>query len=179
MQQPPEYVRPAPGADHSLVQQIELHRPRLVRRAFRILRDRQAAEDLAQETWIRAFLGLPGFRGGSFLGWLERILHNACVDEVRRTERRGAISLNAAVPDRDDAELPVEVRVGLGDGWVSVTDRGGGFSPSDDERPDLASKLAGSQTSRGWGLLLMQEIADEVRTQRQGERYTVGLLIRL
>jgi len=77
-------------------------------------------------------------------------------------------------------ELPVRilVEVNASSARVSVSDQGGGFTPPAGEAPDLAAKLAGKQTSRGWGLLLMGEMADEVRTRLEAGRYTVELVMR-
>ena len=51
--------------------------------------DRDEAEDLIQMTFIRAFLGLKGFRGDSaFLTWLTRIALNVCMTHFRTTQAR-------------------------------------------------------------------------------------------
>ncbi len=63
--------------------------------AYRILGETEAAADAAQETFLAAFRGLRGFRGGSFRGWLLRIVTNACYDELRRRQRRPTTSLDA------------------------------------------------------------------------------------
>lgn len=51
------------------------------------------AEDLAQETFIRVYNNLPGFRGDASLStWLYRIARNAFIDHTRRssTKQSGA-----------------------------------------------------------------------------------------
>lgn len=51
--------------------------------------DAQSAEDLAQETFLRATQALPRFRGeSSARTWLLSIAHRACVDELRARGRR-------------------------------------------------------------------------------------------
>jgi RNA polymerase sigma-70 factor (ECF subfamily) len=51
--------------------------------------DEEAARDLAQEVFIRAFQNLPGFRMESlFKTWLFRIARNLYVDNYRRRKRR-------------------------------------------------------------------------------------------
>ena len=55
--------------------------------AYRILGERFAAEDAAQEAFILAFRKLGTFRGGSFRSWLLRIVTNVCCDEFRRRRR--------------------------------------------------------------------------------------------
>ena len=45
------------------------------------------ADDLAQETWLRVFKGLKGFRGDSkFSTWLTRIAWNVVKDQLARKE---------------------------------------------------------------------------------------------
>jgi RNA polymerase sigma-70 factor (ECF subfamily) len=61
----------------------------LFSRALHLTRDRQDAEDLLQETMLRAYLGFRSFRTGSNLAaWLYRILHNNWITNYRRQQRR-------------------------------------------------------------------------------------------
>jgi RNA polymerase sigma-70 factor (ECF subfamily) len=60
--------------------------------AYRMLGDAAAADDATQETLISAYRNLGGFRGGSFVSWLLRIVANRCYDELRRQKRRPATS---------------------------------------------------------------------------------------
>jgi RNA polymerase sigma-70 factor (ECF subfamily) len=45
--------------------------------ARRIMGDDDLASDASQEAFISAFKGIASFRGGSFKGWLMRIVTNA------------------------------------------------------------------------------------------------------
>ena len=64
------------------------------------LGDRQSADDLTQETYLRAFGALHRFEGrSSFRTWLLSIARRVCADAVR-TRRRRRFSLV-----RDDADL--------------------------------------------------------------------------
>lgn len=51
-----------------------------------ILGESDSSEDATQETFIKAFRGLPHYRGGSFRAWLLRIATNTCYDELRRSK---------------------------------------------------------------------------------------------
>jgi RNA polymerase sigma-70 factor (ECF subfamily) len=71
--------------------------------ALRILGDPAAAEDASQEAFISAYKAIKKFRGGSFRGWLMRIVTNACYDELRRQKRRPQTPLEELNP-LDEAE---------------------------------------------------------------------------
>ena len=59
--------------------------------AYRTIGREEDARDVCQETFLRAFRALPGFRGqAKFSSWLYRIALNLCRDWMRR-ERRVAI----------------------------------------------------------------------------------------
>jgi len=71
--------------------------------AYRVMGESDAAEDAAQEAFISAYRKLHTFRGGSFRGWLLRIVTNACYDELRRRKRRPITSYEPQ--NRDGEEL--------------------------------------------------------------------------
>ena len=68
---------------------------RLFRWLFQMTRDRHRAEDLTQETFLKALAALKSFRAGSnFRAWLFRIGHNNFVN-LKRSQRR----VMTALPD--------------------------------------------------------------------------------
>jgi RNA polymerase sigma-70 factor (ECF subfamily) len=67
------------------------HADQLYRIALRLSGSTQAAEELVQETYLRAFRGWRSYRPGSNLAaWLATILRNAFLDEARKQQRRPA-----------------------------------------------------------------------------------------
>jgi RNA polymerase sigma-70 factor, ECF subfamily len=65
------------------------HAEHLYRIAVRLTGGRQAAEDLVQETYLRAFRAWRSYRPGTNLAaWLATIMRNANLDELRRQSRR-------------------------------------------------------------------------------------------
>src|SRR5687768_18525338 len=56
--------------------------------AYRVIGRDEDARDVAQETFLRAFRALPGFKGqAKFSSWLYRIALNLCRDWIRRKKR--------------------------------------------------------------------------------------------
>jgi len=71
--------------------------------AYRTIGREEDARDVCQETFLRAFRALPGFRGqAKFSSWLYRIALNLCRDWVRRERRAPVVQ---PPPDTDLMEL--------------------------------------------------------------------------
>jgi len=84
--------------------------------AYRTIGREEDARDVCQETFLRAFRGIKGFKGqAKFSSWLYRIALNLCRDWMRR-ERRAPVVL---APDGVDL---VEL-AGEGDDVERVDDR--------------------------------------------------------
>jgi RNA polymerase sigma-70 factor (ECF subfamily) len=76
---------------------------------YRILGTEEDARDLCQETFLKAFRALKGFKGEArFSSWLYQIAVNLCRDRMRRRRGRTLVSLEAMGEDaaRARAESP-------------------------------------------------------------------------
>ena len=81
--------------------------------AFAVVRDAQRADDVTQETFIRASEHLDGFRGASaFATWLYRIAYNRAVGECRRRFYGRLDAESCAVAEERPAERFDEETVG-------------------------------------------------------------------
>lgn len=79
---------------------VRPHLPALLALARRHCRDAHWADDLVQETLVRAFRGLGGFRGDAALRtWLFRILVRLAAEPARWQRRDAAAPLEIDVPD--------------------------------------------------------------------------------
>ncbi len=70
---------------------VTTYQPVVFRAAYLILRDTQAAEDVAQDTFIRAYnAALRSDPGEGVRSWLYRIAVNTSLNELRRRKRETA-----------------------------------------------------------------------------------------
>ncbi|HEY7030472.1 MAG TPA: sigma-70 family RNA polymerase sigma factor [Thermomicrobiales bacterium] len=99
-------ARVAPCAFASLYRR---HVDPIYRFCYRRLGAREAAEDATAQVFAKALAGLPGFRGGSFQGWLFAIASHVVADEGRTA--RSHAPLAAAVGVADPAPGPEEAAV--------------------------------------------------------------------
>jgi RNA polymerase sigma-70 factor (ECF subfamily) len=77
------------GDDEAFGRIAEQHRAELLAHCYRMLGSMDDAEDMLQETLLRAWRGLNGFAGRSSLRtWLYRIATNACLDAIARRPKR-------------------------------------------------------------------------------------------
>ena len=61
----------------------------------RTVQDRNTAEDLLQDVFMRVIQRAEDFRGESkFTTWLYTIARNLCIDQLRKTNLRRNVSLN-------------------------------------------------------------------------------------
>ena len=81
-------VQSCAGSKEAFEQLVLRHKDRVYTLARRMLRDHGEAEDVAQETFLRAYERLKEFRGEArFSTWLYRICHNLCVNCFQRINR--------------------------------------------------------------------------------------------
>lgn len=100
------------GDPEALREVVEAFGERLATVVGGLLHDRDATDDVVQETFTKAFYRIHAFKGGSSLyTWLYRVAVNAAKDHLKARRRRPAASLDQfegrlALPGRQAA--PVE-----------------------------------------------------------------------
>ncbi|MDP3046352.1 MAG: sigma-70 family RNA polymerase sigma factor [Chloroflexota bacterium] len=73
------------GDDAAFARLVEAYQSQVFNLAYRMLRQRQEAEDAAQETFLRAFRQLSTYKPDQrFRSWLLAIAAHYCVDQLRR-----------------------------------------------------------------------------------------------
>jgi RNA polymerase sigma-70 factor (ECF subfamily) len=90
--------------------------------ALRFARDRDDAADVAQRAFVNAMLKAASWRGGSFRGWLFRIVVNLGKNHVRDVAR-GAGRAGGTEPAVDPDELPAGAETGA-DAATEARERG-------------------------------------------------------
>jgi RNA polymerase sigma-70 factor (ECF subfamily) len=90
------------------------HGPGIRAACLRVLRDPDAAADVAQDTFLRALQHIDDYRPGDFAGWLRAIARNLCLNRLRSAVARREIQwpeefdvsgpVGANGRDRDEAE---------------------------------------------------------------------------
>ncbi len=106
------------GDQDAFAQLVQMHQRRVFNLVFRMLQNYEEANEVAQETFLAAWQGLPSFRGDSrFSTWLYRIAYNCCLKqlEVRKREK----ALQASIQEEEqlwqqencDSQVSAELEV--------------------------------------------------------------------
>jgi len=95
------------GSKDAFARLLERYERPVYHHVLRMVGNIEDAEDLTQEIFLKAWMGLPSFQGdSSFSTWLYRLTNNACIDFLRREKkRRGDASLDDEARDLG-AQLP-------------------------------------------------------------------------
>ena len=83
------------GSPTAFEELVTKYQPKVFNMALSFTRNREAADDLAQEIFLKAYLALPRFHGRSEFGtWLYRISVNHIKDFLRKKGRAKEVSLD-------------------------------------------------------------------------------------
>jgi len=99
----PELVRRAQQGDVKAFDRLMgEYQGRIYALLYNMTSNREDAEDLLQEVFLKAFKALPKFRGqSSFYTWVYRIAVNRAINFVKKRKRRRGLSL-------DDVDMAIE-----------------------------------------------------------------------
>jgi RNA polymerase sigma-70 factor (ECF subfamily) len=129
-----ELVARSRGGDLDSFNQLVLRWERpIYALAYRVIGREEDARDVAQETFLRAFRALGGFKGqAKFSSWLYRITLNLCRDWIRR-ERRSNV---APIPE-----------------GVDIVELAGEATPTESIEELVARKQLGEAVAKAMALL--------------------------
>ncbi len=92
------------GDIHAFDQLVERYHGKIYGLTYNMTSNREDAEDLTQEIFIKAFEALPRFKGkSSFYTWLYRIAINKTINYRKKRNRKRALSL-----DQFDQEIKLD-----------------------------------------------------------------------
>ncbi|MDA5111022.1 RNA polymerase sigma factor SigW [Brevibacillus thermoruber] len=94
------------GDREAFAELIEIYKDKIFQLAYRMVGNREDAEDIAQETFLRVYANLHAYdESYKFSTWIYRIATNLCIDRGRKK--------------RPDFSLDEEVEPGQGMDWYS------------------------------------------------------------
>lgn len=97
-------ARARAGDEDAFASVVQQHSRRVFHLAFRMMRNEQDAEDVVQETFLRAYRQMGQFEARSDIGtWLYRIAANCAIDAMRTKQQRMTRRCNPL----DDQTLPM------------------------------------------------------------------------
>ncbi len=68
---------------------IDCHKHMVYTLAMRVLRNKEDAEEIAQDTFIKAYQSIGNFKGESKLStWVYKIAYHKCLDYIKKNKRR-------------------------------------------------------------------------------------------
>jgi len=118
------------GDDTAMRILIGRHRKRLVRIAANSLRDAHEAEDVVQDTFLKAFRELPRLREDrAFSGYLYRICVRLCMDRLRSRRPEPGLVDRAVNAEGSSVETKVLVSKLQGVGQQAPAAPDSGFTP--------------------------------------------------
>ncbi|WP_353948716.1 RNA polymerase sigma factor SigW [Sporolactobacillus sp. Y61] len=92
------------GDHQAFAELVDRYKNSVFNICFRMVGNRQEAEDLSQETFIRAYNHIDRFDiNRRFSTWIFRIATNLSIDSLRR--KKASVSLDAEVPGTDGLSL--------------------------------------------------------------------------
>ena len=94
------------GDEEAFTLLVRRHQQPLINFIARYINDRDGAEDLAQETFIRIFKASRRYKPGQahFKTWMYHIASNLCKNELRNRGRRNRYRVDSVVDSSGDAE---------------------------------------------------------------------------
>lgn len=84
---------------------VKRYQDKLLRYARYLINDDHKAQDVVQESFIKAFINLNGFSiKKSFSSWIYRIVHNESINEIKKSKKVTTIDEDANYQSTQDIE---------------------------------------------------------------------------
>jgi RNA polymerase sigma-70 factor (ECF subfamily) len=128
-----------PSEDEAFARATEPFRRELLAHCYRMLGSVDDAEDLVQETYLRAWRAYGGFEGrSSARAWLYRIATNACLNVLKQRRTRRVLPSGLGPPSDDTQSAPIAAAAGVS--WLQPLPDADLSGESDDPAAIVASR---------------------------------------
>jgi RNA polymerase sigma-70 factor (ECF subfamily) len=108
-------------AEQAFERLVPAYRRRVIGLAYSVLRDRAAAEDLAQEVFVKLWRALPRYDGRARLStWIYAITRNAAISALRTRRRSVSLSDPAVLAEAENREAAPDPALGDSALWRHV-----------------------------------------------------------
>ena len=102
-------ARTRQGEREAFAALVDRYKARIFHTTLRMLKNREDAEEAAQDTILRAYRGLPNFRAdASFSTWIYKICYNVCLSYLERKKNKLAAPEEESLP-LSDSERPDKI----------------------------------------------------------------------
>jgi len=103
MQSEQALIRRAQQGDLAAFNELVMtYQDAVYRQAYWVMGEEEAAEDAAQEAFVRAYQKIHTFNGASFRAWILRIATNFCLDQIRRAKSHPMFPLEKVDEDTNE-----------------------------------------------------------------------------
>jgi RNA polymerase sigma-70 factor (ECF subfamily) len=77
------------GDTQAFAQVVERHKNLVFSLALKMLKNQEEAEEVSQDTFVKVYTSLKGFKGDSkFSTWIYRIAYNTCLDRIKKNKKQ-------------------------------------------------------------------------------------------
>ena len=77
------------GDSHAFTKLVDSYKDLVFTLALRMLKNRDEAEEVSQDTFIKVFKSLTKFKGDSkFSTWIYKVAYNTCLDRLKKNKRK-------------------------------------------------------------------------------------------
>jgi RNA polymerase sigma-70 factor (ECF subfamily) len=91
------------GDRRAFAELVEMYKDKIYHLGYRMLNQRQEAEDVVQETFLRVYTNLDRYdENQKFSTWIYRIATNLCIDRLRK--RKPTYSIDAELTDSEGTD---------------------------------------------------------------------------
>ncbi len=84
---------------------VERYEKKLLRYAFLLIKNKEKAEDIIQQAFIKAYINLNGFNTNKkFSSWIYRIVHNEAMNIIKKYKKETPLKLDIDLASAQDLE---------------------------------------------------------------------------